>query len=145
MTLREKSILIGLYLSKYDTAGLSALGFSTFKEAYNTLGLAIGAKATSLKNYRDELDPYFPNSRKGWHKRELRDHCKQIYDRHKDTDLDFLRHLICKLCGDDFRQITPFHEPHTAEGSESFAKRIMTGRAAENYFTKNYRKVPAFS
>jgi hypothetical protein len=69
LTVREKSIICGLFLSKFDSAGLGALEFSTFKEAFNVLGLAINAKPASIKNYRDELDPLFPNSRQGWHKR----------------------------------------------------------------------------
>jgi hypothetical protein len=81
---RDKSILIGLFLSKFDVEGLSQLGFEGFTEALNTLGLVIGAKPTSLKNYRDEFDPLFPNPRKGWHKRKLRDYCKVFYDEYKD-------------------------------------------------------------
>ena len=71
---RDKSILIGLYLSKFDKDGLKSLGFSGFMEAFNTLGLAVGAKPLSLRNYRDEFDPYFSNPRIGWSKRVLRDY-----------------------------------------------------------------------
>ena len=39
---REKSILSGLYLSKYDDAGLRELGFDSFVEAFNVIGFALG-------------------------------------------------------------------------------------------------------
>ena len=68
-SVRDRAILIGLFLSKFDKKGIEALGFSNFSEAFNTLGLSIGAKPASLKNYRDEFDPLFPNKRMGWHKR----------------------------------------------------------------------------
>lgn len=72
ISLRDKLVLTGLYLSKFDEAGLKRLGFKTFTEAFNVIGYALGAKPASIKNYRDEFDPLFPNRRKGWHKRETR-------------------------------------------------------------------------
>ena len=60
---REKLILTGLFLSKYDKLGLRRLGFETFLEAFNVVGYALGGKPASIKNYRDEFDPLFPNRR----------------------------------------------------------------------------------
>jgi hypothetical protein len=39
---REKPVLTGLYLSKYDAAGLKKLGFESFVEAFNVIGYALG-------------------------------------------------------------------------------------------------------
>jgi hypothetical protein len=63
---REKLILVGLYLAKYDSLGLKRLGFESFAEAFNVIGYALGSRPASIKNYRDEFDPVFPNRRKGW-------------------------------------------------------------------------------
>lgn len=52
---REKVILSGLYLSKYDSLALKKLGFETFVEAFNVIGYALGSKPASIKNYRDEV------------------------------------------------------------------------------------------
>jgi len=138
---RDQSILIGLYLSKFDINGLKSLGFTTFREACNTFGLALGAKPASIKNYRDELDPYFPNARKGWHKRPLRSHCKLIYEKHKDLDMEAFQKIICHMTmlplkgsSSGIRE----NEPNT------FAKRLMTGKAAENYFIEHYAEEPEF-
>jgi hypothetical protein len=61
---REKLILAGLFLSKFDAEGLNSLGFSSFSEAFNVLALCQNSSPASLKNYRDEFDPYFSNPRK---------------------------------------------------------------------------------
>jgi hypothetical protein len=53
---RGKLILVGLYLSKYDSLGLKRLGFESFMEAFNVIGYALGSKPASIKNYRDEFD-----------------------------------------------------------------------------------------
>jgi hypothetical protein len=90
----DRQILCGLFLSKFDQQGLSYLGFDGFAEAFNALGYSLQARHASIKNYRDELDPYFPNARKGWHKRPLREHCKRVLNDYKDDDLRQLGELI---------------------------------------------------
>lgn len=72
---REKLIIAGLYLSKYDSLGLKKLGFVSFQEAFNVIGYGLGSRPASVKNYRDEFDPLFPNKRQGWHKRKRREYC----------------------------------------------------------------------
>jgi hypothetical protein len=42
MPTREKLILTGLYLSKYDSAGVRRLGFESFVEAFNVIGYSLG-------------------------------------------------------------------------------------------------------
>lgn len=140
LTIREKAMICGLFLSKFDSEGLTALGFSTFKEAFNVLGLAIHAKSASIKNYRDELDPLFPNTRQGWHKRKLRDHCQKIYETYRGYDLEDMASLVSNITG---CSLTANTDADNSE-SESFAKRLLTGRAAENYFLANYQSEPEF-
>ena len=147
LTQREKSILAGLYLSKFDFEGLKYLGFDNFTEAFNVIGLAMGVQPASVKNYRDEFDPLFPNERKGWHKRAIRQYCKDIYDTfghqnllefstllkdiiYKDHDLDVLMEEIARADGDK---------------ESSFAKRLITGQAAEQYFRDNFLSVDLFN
>lgn len=138
---REKAILCGLYLSKFDEEGLNLMGFSSFKEAYNVLGFSLGVKPASIKNYRDELDPLFPNARKGWADRPLRPHCKQVYDDFNDYSVHQLLSLIVSVTGCPLLPLA--QKP--AEDSLSFARRLLTGRAAENYFSQNYQKERNFA
>lgn len=146
---REKQILCGLFLSKYDREGLRFLGFSSFGEAFNTLGYGLGAPPASIKNYRDELDPYVSIKRKGWHQRPIRSHCKRILEDYQTMGLKDMGCLVKRL-------ILPSSalqsEPDvgkilkTFEGPDStFAKRLMTGRAAEEYFLRHYESVSEFT
>lgn len=129
MTIRDKAILIGLFLSKFDVEGLNVLGFTSFTEAFNVLGFSIGAKPASLKNYRDEFDPFFPNPRKGWHKRETRAYCKEFYDQYKDWSLDLFSELIKSIVYAQ-HEIQMVLEKATKQKDEStFAKRLVTGPA----------------
>jgi len=96
---REKRILAGLYLSKYDSLGLKKLGFESFTEAFNVLGYAMGSQPGSIKNYRDEFDPLFPNRRKGWHKRPTREYCLKVFEKYRSLDLESFTGLIKSLLG----------------------------------------------
>lgn len=139
-TVREKAIICGLFLSKFDFEGLTALGFGTFKEAFNVLGLAINAKSASIKNYRDELDPLFPNSRLGWHKRKLREHCERIFETYHTYNLEDMASLVSSITGCSLTADSGVDDSR----SETFAKRLLTGRAAENFFLSNYQAEPEF-
>src|SRR6202790_2107432 len=101
VTKREKLLLVGLYLSKYDSLGLKKLGFESFLEAFNVIGYAMGSKPASIKNYRDEFDPLFPNRRKGWHKRRIRSYCLKIFEEYKNLEFEDFAGLVKSFVGYD--------------------------------------------
>ncbi len=144
---REKPILAGLYLSKFDVVGLRQLGFKSFIEAFNVIGFALGVQPASVKNYRDEFDPLFPNDRKGWHKRPMRVYCKAVYDNFASLGLDefstLLKRLIYKQ--HDLDILMEEIEKDESDKKSSFAQRLITGQAAEQYFISKYKEVNLFS
>ncbi len=139
---REKLILTGLYLSKYDSAGLKKLVFESFTEAFNVIGYALGSRPASVKNYRDEFDPLFPNRRKGWHKRAIREYCFKVFNEYKNLDLESFSSLVRSFVGYDG---SLWGEAQTEEENEAhFAKRLITGLAAEQYFESVQPSLPEF-
>lgn len=146
LTLREKSILAGLYLSKFNIKGLDFLGFDSFTEAFNVIGLALNVSPASVKNYRDEFDPLFPNNRQGWHKREIRKYCKDIYDVFNSLDLVKFSELLKDIIYKDHELNVLMEEIAKSEGEKesSFAKRLITGQAAEQYFRDNFLNIELF-
>lgn len=142
---REKAILIGLYLSKFNQAALAHLGFKRFSEAYNVLGYAIGAKPQSIKNYRDEFDPHFPNSRKGWANRDLREHCQAILDEFNGYDITAFAKLVLGVVAPGSINIEESPTNVGPDYTSMVANRLVTGLAAEEYFMSRYREVPEFA
>jgi Domain of unknown function (DUF3883) len=145
VTLREGPIVAGLYLAKFDTRALKQLGFQGFTEAFNVLGYALGSRPASIKNYRDEFDPLFPNLRKGWHKRPIRDYCLKVFEKYNGLDFESFTGLINSLA--DYYD-TGSGETQSADPPEdadsSFAKRLITGLAAEQYFESVQASLPEF-
>lgn len=144
MNVRDKSILTGLFLSKYDEKGISELGFNTFQEAFNVLGYTLQSKPSSIKNYRDEFDPLFPNNRKGWHKRTIRDYCKKFYDEFNSLEFAAFSDLIKSFLIDNYEIENFIAEINKTDYTESIAKRLLTGKAAEEYFKKEYLNIEIF-
>lgn len=133
---REKLILAGLFLAKFDRRGVEYLGFGAFSEAFNVLGFALGGKPASVKNYRDEFDPHFPNARTGWDGRELRDHCARVLHDHGHLDLVEFAGLLEHLADCRFTKVDDEMSP--------YARRTATGAAAEGYFTSVFSRLPEF-
>ncbi|KAF3982249.1 MAG: DUF3883 domain-containing protein [Methylococcales symbiont of Hymedesmia sp. n. MRB-2018] len=143
METRKKSILSGLFLSKFDKVGLTTLGFNSHTEAFNAIGLALNVKSTSIKLYRDEFDSLFPH-RKGW-ERKTRQYCMDVYNSFKDLKLDEFTNLLKTIIynNSDLDILAENTNQQTNENN-SFAKRLITGQAAENYFQENYNKIDIF-
>jgi hypothetical protein len=142
---RDKLILTGLYLSKYDSAGVRKLGFGGFVEAFNVIGYALGRRPASIKNYRDEFDPLFPNKRKGWHKRGTRQYCLNIFNDYKSLDFATFTALVKSFAGYDQNAWSQLlAEPKSGRSESQFAKRLFTGLAAERYFEAVQEKLPEF-
>lgn len=142
---RDKAILIGLYISKFDGDALQKLGFDGMQQALNVLGYSVGVKPASIKNYRDEFDPFFPNPRKGWHKREIRPYCKKFLEEYSSLNFDSFTNLIESFIIEDYEFTLLTSEEEKKDYSESIAKRLMTGVAAEEYFKVNYLKIDRFA
>jgi hypothetical protein len=140
-----KAMFIGMFLSKFDKEGLLELGFKNFAEAYNILGLLLNVKPISIRNYRDEFDPVFPNPRKGWHKRPMHQSRKDMLLKYNNLDISEFSKIIKKfvysdpdidLLEEDILQIN--------DKENTFAKRLATGQAAEQYFKDIFQSVELF-
>jgi hypothetical protein len=141
---REKAIILGLFLSKFDKEGLQILGFESFREAFNAIGFLLKIKPMSIKNYRDEFDPNFTNDRVG-RKRLMRPNCKLIFDIFKDYDINIFSNYIYQIIDFDDALlgfgINSFAEPFE---NQTFAKRLITGESAEEYFRQKYQEIEMF-
>lgn len=144
-TKRNKAIMIGLFLSRYDKKALASLGFNGFMEAYNIMGYSLGIPPLSIRGYRDEFDPYFPNPRKGWHNRQLRDYCRVIMDKTSKLTFEEFRGIINSYFYSKYVDIKDIKQHETQIRKHKFLyNRLITGKAAEEYFVLNYNKISPF-
>lgn len=138
----EKAMFIGLYLSKFDKEALFTLGFKTFSESYNVLGLAIGVKPLSIRGYRDEFDPVFPNKRQGWHRRAMHQSRLDMLEKYQNLDFKSFTKQVKNLIYNDSEIDILIDELENCDSK--FSKRLMTGLSAEEYFRQNFHTIPDF-
>jgi hypothetical protein len=144
LTKTDKTTLAGLYIAKFDKQALAELGFTGMWQAFNVIGYSLGSSPASIKNYRDEFDRLFPgNPRKGW-QRPLKTRSEKLFAAFNHLDFPAFTDLIKSF-------LIPHYEEEQAvcavikpDSSESVAKRLITGRAAEEYFKAAFPSIAEF-
>lgn len=141
----QNAMLIGMFISKYDKQALDILGFKNFAEAYNVIGLTLGIKPLTIRNYRDEFDPVFPNPRIGYRNRPMVKSRKEMLDEFNDLSIEDFINLVKGLIYEN-PDVELLKERIEIEDdvNSTFAKRLITGQAAEQYFRDNYKNEVIF-
>lgn len=67
---RDKTILIGLFFSRFGRRALNELEFRTFSSAYNVLGRAIGVKPERIRDTKYKFDHFYHNEKTKEQKRK---------------------------------------------------------------------------
>ena len=142
---RKKAILMGLFIARFSKKALESFGFTTYKEAYNVFGYSVNIPPSSIKLYQQEFDRFFPNGRDGW-KRPVRDYCKAVMDECKDLKFDDFHKLVNSIVLDKYVDIKDIKSNyrHAPKSRQFLANRLITGKAAEEYFVKNYPSITPF-
>jgi len=67
-----EALIVGYAMSRLDNLFLDTLGYQTWVDAFDSTSSLFSMPPASIKNIRDEFDPFHDNGRMGWHKRPLR-------------------------------------------------------------------------
>lgn len=63
----KQALIIAYYLSRFDRKAIINLNYKNISDAFRQIGILLGVKENTIKNMRDQFDPYFgENPRKGW-------------------------------------------------------------------------------
>ncbi len=77
---RHESLIMAYFLSRCNERALSVLSCKNYREAFDKVGAMLNQKPSTIKNMRDEFDPYFDNGRAGWYQRQLRNSRKDVFE-----------------------------------------------------------------
>ena len=91
------SLIVAYFLSRVNNKGLKLLGYKSFTEAFSDFAAILDQKPATIKNMRDEFDPYFDNGRKGWYQRALSKSRQEIFDEFADVPEEKLLAIINKI------------------------------------------------
>lgn len=108
------SLTVAYYLSRVDKEALKQLGYTNYTDAFKKLATILGQKASTIKNMRDEFDPYFDNGRKGWYQRELRGTRKEVFDMYSSVSdrklAEVVKDILALYSGETSAKV---EQPHT--------------------------------
>ena len=132
-TQRDKtidSLTFAYYLSRMNEKALEELNCKNFTVAFKKVATLLGQKISTIKNMRDEFDPYFENGRKGWYQRELRGTRKEVYEKYKDTS--------DKALAEEIKKLIKLYSPDNQSENETSHARIKLSKKGMKEI--NYKK-----
>jgi hypothetical protein len=146
----ELAMIVAFYLSKYGEEGLARLGFQSYTQAFSQVSDHLAVKANSVKNWRDEFDPYYDNNRMGWHKRKLRPSRQKVMLAFDDLSESALRAVVIDIITPGARdkvqtelhstlqEIKDFEKTTRSSKGREYVPRGPTGRMAEEFFLARF-------
>ena len=118
------SLVVAYYLSRFNREALTSLGYHTFSEAFKSLGNLLGQKSTTIKNMRDEFDPYFDNGRAGWYQKELTTSRRQVFEEFKNMNRSEVEETVNTI-------INAYSEPKPQSNSPHKTIKLSSGNMKE--------------
>lgn len=149
-TSHKLALIVAYYLSRFDRDAWKNLGYASFSDAVKNVGRILGVKSTTVKNMRDEFDPYHENVRAGWHQRQLSGSRRRTMQALQDLDQYALYEIV-----EEILKNTTFRESAESEDllsifseksdavvrGDIFTLRGRTGLRAEEYFMEHFSKL----
>lgn len=134
--LNTEALLLGYAMSRLDADYLHTLGFKTWQTAFAAAAVALSVPPNSIKNLRDEFDPFHSNRREGWTNRPVRPGRQRILDEMATVDDDALLEIVRRILGHDEEAIVEALDALAPAPRvvANVAERLLTGRRAEEYF-----------
>lgn len=143
------ALIIAFYFSKYDRLACENLGYKSFSSAFKGIGDILDVKPASIKQMREQFDPYHDNTRVGWYQRPLTRSRRDVMNQYGGLSEAALREIIKDILNNIELKL-PIPEEYTKyiaeaennsvtkENSTAYTTRGMTGQSAEELFLELY-------
>ncbi len=128
--LATEEIVVGYAMSRLHASYYASRGLESWNLAYAEAALALDRPEMTLKNLRDEFDPYHGNPRKGWRGRLLRLDRQRVLDDLRGVSDDALLELVNRiLVRDEDSVVEAIDSLARVESvAANVAERLLTGR-----------------
>jgi len=123
------SLTIAYYLSRVDKIAVHELGYKSFREAFDKLGVILEQKPSTIKNMRDEFDPYFDNGRVGWYQKQLVGSRKEVFELYKNASDEEVAEAVREI-------ISKYNQNQNNEKTKGHKKIIISSDNMKEYKAK---------
>lgn len=130
----DQAIIISYYLSRFNYEAVNNLGYQTWKDAFEDLSEKLQINKHTIKNWRDEFDP-FHGHRAGWHQREARKTISNIISQFELLEEYDIRQIVEEIINGNRIDLPEIDNSETEFNSNPiFILRGPTGKKAEQFF-----------
>lgn len=138
-------LYVSYYLSRFDEEAYKNLGFGNQSETHNRIGDLLSVKPHTVKNWRDEFDPLFGH-RAGWYQRPMSPSRIKVAQALESLDEQQIQEIVRDILTGKLNEQTENEdlllsiasEKNRDNSNKHFILRGPTGKAAEEYFQKQY-------
>lgn len=135
----EQAIVISYYLSRFNDEAVNNLGYKTWKDAFADLSDKLQINKHTIKNWRDEFDP-FHGHRAGWHQRQPRKTISNIISQFEQLEEFDIRQIAVEIINGNKIDLPEIdNSENEVITNPIFILRGPTGKKAEQFFIEYHR------
>ena len=135
----EQAIVVSYYLSRFNDEAVNNLGYTTWKDAFDDLSDKLQINKHTIKNWRDEFDP-FHGHRAGWHQRQPRKTISNIISQFEQLEEFDIRQIAVEIINGNKIDLPEIdNSEDDVITNPIFILRGPTGKKAEQFFVEYHR------
>lgn len=135
----EQAIVVSYYLSRFNDEAVNNLGYKTWKDAFDDLSDKLQINKHTIKNWRDEFDP-FHGHRAGWHQRQPRKTISNIISQFEQLEEFDIRQIAVEIINGNKIDLPEIdNSENEVITNPIFILRGPTGKKAEQFFIEYHR------
>ena len=135
----EQAIVVSYYLSRFNDEAVNNLGYKTWKDAFDDLSHKLQINKHTIKNWRDEFDP-FHGHRAGWHQRQPRKTISNIISQFEQLEEFDIRQIAVEIINGNKIDLPELdNSDNEVITNPIFILRGPTGKKAEQFFIEYHR------
>lgn len=136
---KEQAIVVSYYLSRFNDDAVNNLGYKTWKDAFDDLSDKLQINKHTIKNWRDEFDP-FHGHRAGWHQRQPRKTISNIISQFEQLEEFDIRQIAVEIINGNKIDLPEIdNSENEVITNPIFILRGSTGKKAEQFFIEYHR------
>ncbi|RCU43889.1 DUF3883 domain-containing protein [Chryseobacterium lacus] len=136
---KEQAIVVSYYLSRFNDDAVNNLGYKTWKDAFDDLSDKLQINKHTIKNWRDEFDP-FHGHRAGWHQRQPRKTISNIISQFEQLEEFDIRQIAVEIINGNKIDLPEIdNSENEVITNPIFILRGPTGKKAEQFFIEYHR------
>lgn len=135
----EQAIIVSYYLSRFNDEAVNNLGYKTWKDAFDDLSEKLQINKHTIKNWRDEFDP-FHGHRAGWHQRQPRKTISNVISQFEQLEEFDIRQIAVEIINGNKIDLPEIdNSGKEVVTNPIFILRGLTGKKAEQFFIEYHR------